>query len=138
MPKGLVTWRAWNYRPKGHAALSRSTSVKPPALPEVADYQVIRVGFNRGRFFGMTLTWRRSGEIRITRLWRSGYVLNHQRVSVFASFGCNAAGNSEQQEKDGSVFHGCGIRLQTWRTMSSPEGSSGLEARANSPPCLNR
>ena len=24
-------------RPKGHAALSRSTSVKPPALPEVAD-----------------------------------------------------------------------------------------------------
>src|SRR6266478_4284856 len=36
-PKVLVAWRAWNYRPKGHAALSRSTSVKPPALPEVAD-----------------------------------------------------------------------------------------------------
>jgi len=26
-----------NYRPKGRAALSRSTSVKPPALPEVSD-----------------------------------------------------------------------------------------------------
>ena len=34
----------WNetlelYCPKGHAALSRSTSVKPPALPEVADVE---------------------------------------------------------------------------------------------------
>jgi hypothetical protein len=28
---------ALNHRPKGRAALSRSTSVKPPALPEVAD-----------------------------------------------------------------------------------------------------
>jgi WD40 repeat protein len=33
----LVTRRAWNYRPKDHAASSRSTSVKPPALPEVVD-----------------------------------------------------------------------------------------------------
>lgn len=29
-----------NHRPKGYAALGRSTSLKPPALPEVADSQV--------------------------------------------------------------------------------------------------
>jgi hypothetical protein len=33
-----MDWReASDYRPKGHAALGRSTSFKPPALPEVAD-----------------------------------------------------------------------------------------------------
>ncbi len=90
-------------------------------------YQVVGAGLDRGHLFGMTLTWRRSGEIRITRLGRSGCVVNHRRVSVFGSFGCNAAGNSEQQEKDGSVFHGRGIRLQTWRAMSSPAGSWEFE-----------
>jgi len=36
--------------PKGHAALSRSTSVKPPALPEVADISQLR--FSRRRVEG--------------------------------------------------------------------------------------
>ena len=34
----MLDWReASNHRPKGHAALGRSTFLKPPALPEVAD-----------------------------------------------------------------------------------------------------
>ena len=37
-PKPLATWRAWKDSPKGHEALSRYPSDKPPALPEVADW----------------------------------------------------------------------------------------------------
>ncbi len=34
----MLDWReAANHRPKGPAALGRSTSLKPPAVPEVAD-----------------------------------------------------------------------------------------------------
>jgi hypothetical protein len=34
---GFALVDACDHRPKGHAALSRSPSDKPPALPEVAD-----------------------------------------------------------------------------------------------------
>ena len=38
-----LDWQeASNYRPKGFAALGRSTSLKPPALPEVADLCFVR------------------------------------------------------------------------------------------------
>ena len=37
----MQDWReAAIYRPKGPAALGRSTSLKPPALPEVGDFHL--------------------------------------------------------------------------------------------------
>jgi hypothetical protein len=36
-PGRSAIWRMCDHRPKGHAALSRSSSDKPPALPEVSD-----------------------------------------------------------------------------------------------------
>jgi hypothetical protein len=42
----------WNMCPRGRAALSRSTSVKPPALPEVADLVPKTFGLRRLRLPG--------------------------------------------------------------------------------------
>ena len=47
-----MDWReVLNYRPKGHAALGRSTFPKPPALPEVADSRKNISHFHEADFF---------------------------------------------------------------------------------------
>jgi len=122
-----MDWReASNYRPKGHAALGRSTSLKPPALPEVTDM---------GWYFSVLLRLKwigicpQSGHV-LLRQWHVGGTPARLQRELNAKGRQSHSGSRYQSETEGVLRREC---RWVWSASFSGESNAALVAPFNSP-----